>query len=96
VQALLDSEFSDWGVMIQLEINDSSESIPPEGLIVYADSVEEAWNAEQLARVFGKKFVFRFSAERIATEHANTTLASVPSPLAPRAGSLQDRNMMVP
>jgi len=57
VQALLDSEFSDWGVMIQLEINDSSESIPPEGLIVYADSVEEAWDAEQLVRVFGKKVI---------------------------------------
>jgi hypothetical protein len=62
VQALLDNQFPDWGVMFQLEIKDSPESIPPEGLVVYADQVEEAWDAEQLARVFGKAFVFRFSS----------------------------------
>jgi hypothetical protein len=62
VQALLDSQLADWGVMFQLEIKDSPEIIPPEGLIVYADSIEEAWDAEQLARVFGRAFAFRFSS----------------------------------
>ena len=55
VQTLLSRDFPDWGVMFQLEIKDALEEVPPDGLIVYADSIEEAWDADRLLRIFGAR-----------------------------------------
>jgi len=58
IQALLQTQFADWGVMFQLEILNAVETIPPEGLVVYADAIEEAWDRDLLIRVFQKEFAF--------------------------------------
>ncbi len=62
LQVLLSGDFPDWGVMFQLEIKGAPEEVPPEGLIIYADSLEEAWDADRLFAIFGKEFVFRLSS----------------------------------
>lgn len=56
VQSLLISTAPYWGVMFQLEIKAARGKVPPQGLIVYAGRVEEAWNRKRLAKLFGKAF----------------------------------------
>jgi hypothetical protein len=56
VQALLRDAFPNWGVMFQLEISVEGKAVPPEGIIVRSERIEEDWVKPDLARIFGPSF----------------------------------------
>jgi hypothetical protein len=58
VQELLRGRFPGWGVMFQLEIGGSTDVVPPEGLVVYHDRIDEAWNKAKLKAVLGEDFAW--------------------------------------
>ena len=56
IQNLLKTEFPSWGVMCQLEITNAKLRVPPEGIVIYGDRVEEAWDPSMLRNVLGDAF----------------------------------------
>jgi hypothetical protein len=56
VQTLLRDAFPDWGVMFQLEISVEGKAVPPEGIIVRSERIEEHWVKPEMAKIFGLSF----------------------------------------
>ena len=62
VQELVASPaFTGWGVMFALELEYEGEpvrTVPPDGIFVYSDRIEEAWDRDSLRAVFGRSFAW--------------------------------------
>ena len=56
VQSLLSRVAPHWGVIFSLEIKIDRTPVPPQGLTVFADRIDEAWNRGALKALFGDDF----------------------------------------
>jgi hypothetical protein len=53
--------FENWGVMFALELEHEGQpvrTVPPEGIVVYADRIDEAWDRKRLKAVLGSSFAW--------------------------------------
>ncbi|HKC45205.1 MAG TPA: hypothetical protein VKC64_15360 [Burkholderiales bacterium] len=53
--------FENWGVMFALELEHHGEpvrTIPPGGIVVYVDRIDETWDRERLKILFGSSFAW--------------------------------------
>ncbi len=53
--------FEGWSVMFALELEHQGEpvrTVAPEGIIVYADRIDETWDRERLKALFGQSFAW--------------------------------------
>jgi hypothetical protein len=56
IREMLGQSFPSWGVMVQLEIIHEETSIGPEGMVIFHDRVEVAWDTANMKRCFGSDF----------------------------------------
>lgn len=59
IQSLLLNSFREWGVLFALDVkNSDGEKSAPEGIIVFASSVERHWQENELRKLFGPDFLW--------------------------------------
>ena len=56
---LLGSKYAGWEIMVVLNVKGpNGDDVPPEGMILHGNFIEEFWDKDLLRRLFGKDFVW--------------------------------------